>query len=400
MSGVKLSRTDSERIYLEILRLEKEREEAKAKEKEKIKVLTQARFENDVGRKFFGKVMAKKKARIQQEQQQSSDKKDDQQSQQQQSQDDQPSSKELSRSSEPVSPASIVSIFASSSGIGCGDSSIASGDNQGSIPDKGALLSVSTIKIENELVPPPPPRTDKPQPPTGLVCPPPFRALKVNSTFTLKFAPPECCGGPRLVDIQSSTTDRILYTGIIDSDTEVFLQNPSNTEEKILTYKLDVLNNEWAISFPGEEEPVTVAYLIRPKPATKISPLQIYEIESADGYSHYFNLGIEMEKTGSSRRPDFVFRMLNDSLHPVATIILLSNFKAASVTIEESLWPSQKAIILGTGILMIWELVQGIRRKATIIKNIIVGCIILTCLIALIAYLIYESHREIPYDFK
>lgn len=50
--------------------------------------------------------------------------------------------------------------------------------------------------------------------------------------------------------------------------------------------------------------------------------------------------------------------MLNDSLQTVATIILLSNFKAATVTIEESLWPSQKAIILGTGVLMIWELVK------------------------------------------
>jgi len=54
----------------------------------------------------------------------------------------------------------------------------------------------------------------------------------------------------------------------------------------------------------------------------------------------------------------YILQMLNDSLHPVATIILLSNFKAASVTIEESLWPSQKAIILGTGVLMIWELVK------------------------------------------
>lgn len=53
-----------------------------------------------------------------------------------------------------------------------------------------------------------------------------------------------------------------------------------------------------------------------------------------------------------------ILQMLNDSLKPVATIILLSNFKAASVQIEESLWPSQKAIILGTGVLMIWELVK------------------------------------------
>ena len=55
----------------------------------------------------------------------------------------------------------------------------------------------------------------------------------------------------------------------------------------------------------------------------------------------------------------YQLQMLNDSLHPVANIILLSNFKTATVTIvDESLWPSQKAIILGTGVLMIWELVK------------------------------------------
>lgn len=67
------------------------------------------------------------------------------------------------------------------------------------------------------------------------------KVLKLSNWITFPFFSKECCGGPRLVDIQSSTTDRILYTGIIDSDTDVFLQNPSNTEEKILTYKLDVV---------------------------------------------------------------------------------------------------------------------------------------------------------------
>lgn len=113
--------------------------------------------------------MAKKKARLVQEQQQDTAKKDDQQ---QHSQDDQPSNKEFSSSasSEPIStPASIASIFASSSGIGGGSSVTsttgAAGDiNQGSntlFPDQGPLVCLSTDKIENELVPPPPPRSDK-----------------------------------------------------------------------------------------------------------------------------------------------------------------------------------------------------------------------------------------------
>lgn len=136
---------------------------------EKIKELSKTRFENEVGRKFFGKVMAKKKARLQQEHQtQDSAKKGD-------SQEDQPLTKEISSSasSEPLStPASVGSGFASSSGIGGGGSSItstiggASSDNHGlssslTIPDKGTLVPLSANKIENELVPPPPPRADK-----------------------------------------------------------------------------------------------------------------------------------------------------------------------------------------------------------------------------------------------
>jgi hypothetical protein len=53
--------------------------------------------------------------------------------------------------------------------------------------------------------------------------------------------------------------------------------------------------------------------------------------------------------------------MLNSNLATVGTVILLSNYKGASVTIDESLWPSQKAVILATAVLMAWELVR--RRK-------------------------------------
>lgn len=49
--------------------------------------------------------------------------------------------------------------------------------------------------------------------------------------------------------------------------------------------------------------------MVRPKPASRVSAAQVYEIFSAEGSSNYFNLGVEMEKSGNSRRPDFVFRV-------------------------------------------------------------------------------------------
>jgi hypothetical protein len=49
--------------------------------------------------------------------------------------------------------------------------------------------------------------------------------------------------------------------------------------------------------------------MVKPKAASRVSAAQIYEIFSADGCSNYFNLGVEMEKSGSSSTPDFIFRV-------------------------------------------------------------------------------------------
>jgi len=132
----------------------------------------------------------------------------------------------------------------------------------------------------------------------------------------------ECCGGPREVEIHGGPVDetKILVHGRIHSDTEVVLRREgggggvpegggaiiSDPANDLLTFKMDALSGEWAISFPELE---TVAYLVRPKAGARVSAAQVYEIFSADGVSNYFNLGIEMEKTGNSRHPDYVFRV-------------------------------------------------------------------------------------------
>ncbi len=39
-------------------------------------------------------------------------------------------------------------------------------------------------------------------------------------------------------------------------------------------------------------------------------------------------------------------------------MILSSPWKSASVTIDDSLWPSQKAVILAVGLFMSWDVVS------------------------------------------
>jgi hypothetical protein len=103
---------------------------------------------------------------------------------------------------------------------------------------------------------------------------------------------------------------------------------------------------------------------------------------------------LRWKKTGNSRHPEYVFRMLNSNLAPVATVILMSNYKVATVTMDESLWPSQKAVILAAGLLMSWELVQEIRRKKAWVEVLVVGGIILSLLMGFILVNIYLFHQD------
>jgi len=115
-----------------------------------------------------------------------------------------------------------------------------------------------------------------PSAPPKLVCPSSLKRLWNMQSFTLKLAPPgmyfhstthpianelfnmtsqkmatllvclvflsiESCGGPRVIDIQNSTTDRIILTGTIRSESEIVIQKPSSTVEdaSLVTLKLD-----------------------------------------------------------------------------------------------------------------------------------------------------------------
>ncbi|XP_021946843.1 uncharacterized protein LOC110844848 isoform X2 [Folsomia candida] len=392
-----LSRKDSERIYLEILRLEKERAVIKAKQAEEA-AAKRAQFENDVGRKFFNKVMAKRKARLAAEQGEADAE---------------------SGADKPLLFSSLINSMTSqnnnekSSSGGGGGSVLPGGCNQSSSsPNSSANnyessggnrrnLEIS-LQIEPDHISAPIPRiTDRmqaipPEPvktPT-IVCPKGFKGFKFVNNFTLQFTPAECCGGPRNVNIYAKDQDeKCLCFGRIDSETEVFLQKQSDDKamEELLGLKYDSATKEWTISFPELE---TVAYMVRPKPASRVSAAQVYEIFSAEGSSNYFNLGVEMEKSGNSRRPDFVFRILNSNLATVGTVILLSNFKVADVTIDGSLWPSQKAVILAVALYMSWDVVQDIRRKAAWVRVLIAAGIILTILTGILLVNIYLLRRE------
>jgi hypothetical protein len=112
------------------------------------------------------------------------------------------------------------------------------------------------------------------------------------------------------VEIHGAEGDKVLCYGRINSDTEVLLRRDTSGEGEegndLLSFKYDAPTDEWTIAFPELE---TVAYLIKPKPTSRVSNTQVYEIFSADNCSNYFNLGVEMEKSGNSSSPDYVFRV-------------------------------------------------------------------------------------------
>jgi hypothetical protein len=101
------------------------------------------------------------------------------------------------------------------------------------------------------------------------------------------------------VEIHGAEGDKVLCYGRINSDTEVLLRRDTSGEGEegndLLSFKYDAPTDEWTIAFPELE--------------TRVSNTQVYEIFSADNCSNYFNLGVEMEKSGNSSSPDYVFRV-------------------------------------------------------------------------------------------